>query len=770
MKASRLLQVSTQKLVAAIVIAACCPCNNVAGGAAAPGGAGESAGAVGSGADVTTEAHTWKSVRILGGGFVTGIVYSEAEKGLVYARTDIGGAYRFDPANKSWIPLMDHIGPEDDGGNYLGIETLAADPVDANRVYMAVGTYTQDWAGTGAMMRSNDKGATWELTPMSIKMGGNENGRGNGERMAVDPNLNSKILFGTRKYGLYKSENFGKSWEEGSFPEKTEPLGVGITFVVFDKQSGTKGKATPSIYAGFASTEHGLYHSTDAGASWKPVPGQPKGVMPSHAEFDADGTLYLSYGNLPGPSDLSEGGVWKYEPKANKWTDITPIKPQGEDKFGYGGLSVLPSGKGTVMVTTIDRWSAGDEIIRTTDGGKTWHRLGDKAVRDDAGAKYLYWGRDPKKDPRALSSTGWMADIAIDPFDTNRAMYVTGQGIWATEDASQAEAGNPTHWRFENENLEETAIKAIVSPPTGPDLLSVMGDICGFRHDKVDEVPALGMFENPIHGNGTSIDFAQSKPDLVVRVGGGGNDKAHGAVSEDGGKTWTPFKTQPKSSGSGVVSIAADGSSIVWAPKDGAVSLSVDHGKSWKPVSGVSAPAKLPDWAPPSQFPASDRVNAKKFYLYDATNGSAHISEDGGATFTNSETALPAIPEYALTPVSIKAVPGHEGHVWISTGKDLYRSMDGGKTFDAFVPITEAQAVGFGKPAEGKDYPAVYIIAAVNEVQGIFRSDDGGENWVRINDDQHRYATAGFITGDPKKYGRVYVGTHGRGILYADPQ
>ena len=57
---------------------------------------------------------------------------------------------------------------------------------------------------------------------------------------------------------MYKSTDYGKTWAESDFPVKTDPLGVGINFVVFDKQSGKKGSPTPVIYAGFASTETGL--------------------------------------------------------------------------------------------------------------------------------------------------------------------------------------------------------------------------------------------------------------------------------------------------------------------------------------------------------------------------------------------------------------------------------------------------------------------------------------------------------------------------------
>src|SRR5687767_2057296 len=90
-----------------------------AGGAAAPGGT--AAVEAGPPTSAAGTPYVWKNVTILGGGFVTGIEFSPVAAGVIYARTDVGGAYRWDPNAKVWIPLTDHF---DRKSNFLGIESL----------------------------------------------------------------------------------------------------------------------------------------------------------------------------------------------------------------------------------------------------------------------------------------------------------------------------------------------------------------------------------------------------------------------------------------------------------------------------------------------------------------------------------------------------------------------------------------------------------------------------------------------------------------------
>ena len=105
-----------------------------------------------------------------GGGFVTGIVFSPVHSGLAYARTDVGGFYRWNGLTNTWTPLTDSFPSSQ--GNYLGGESIAADPVNANIVYAAAGMYRA--SGNGVILRSTDQGTTWTVNNINLPMGGNE--------------------------------------------------------------------------------------------------------------------------------------------------------------------------------------------------------------------------------------------------------------------------------------------------------------------------------------------------------------------------------------------------------------------------------------------------------------------------------------------------------------------------------------------------------------------------------------------------------------------
>ena len=319
--------------------------------------------------------YVWNSVAIGGGGFVTGVTFHPHEAGLAYARTDVGGAYRWDSAAQRWIALTDWLGPQDD--NLLGIESIAIDPSDAERVFLAAGTYLNAHAGNGAILRSSDRGRSFERSDLPFKLGGNEMGRGNGERLAVDPNDGRVLFFGSRGEGLWRSDNGGSSWEQvKSFPDiatsesarvKTSWAGtvpVGIVFVVFDPDSGRKGAPTPTLYAGVSTQRTSLYQSTDGGATWTAVKQQPEGLRPNHMVRASDGTFYLSYGDEPGPNTMNNGAVWKYTPASDHWKDITPAAQSTDtqgDGFGWGAVAVDPRNPLVLLATTFCRYGPNDD-------------------------------------------------------------------------------------------------------------------------------------------------------------------------------------------------------------------------------------------------------------------------------------------------------------------------------------------------------------------------------------------------------------------------
>ncbi len=272
-----------------------------------------------------SQSYTWRNVEIAGGGFVPGVIFNPTQRDLVYARTDIGGAYRLDPVTKRWIPLLDWVGWSNWGWN--GVASLATDPVETNRVYVAAGMYTNSWdPNNGAILRSSDYGKTWQASPLPFKLGGNMPGRGMGERLAIDPNKNSVLYLGAPSgNGLWRSTDYGVTWSKvtsfpnaGNYAENpSDPNGYandnqGVVWVTFDKRTGTRGSATQSIYVGVADKANPVYRSRDGGATWEPVPGAPTGFLPHKGVLDeVNGHLFIATSDTGGPYDGGKGDVWR---------------------------------------------------------------------------------------------------------------------------------------------------------------------------------------------------------------------------------------------------------------------------------------------------------------------------------------------------------------------------------------------------------------------------------------------------------------------------
>jgi photosystem II stability/assembly factor-like uncharacterized protein len=652
-------------------------------------------------------------------------------------------------------------------------------------------------------------------------MGGNEAGRGVGERLAIDPNDNNILYFGSRTAGLWISKDAALNWSKvDSFPPASAPAattpagpraeagatpaapgdtargagrgpgggrggGAGLSFVVFDPGTGTRGKPTQTIYVGF--TERGdshLFRSADAGQTWQPVPGQPTSFLAIHAAFDTQGILYVVYGNGVGPGGVTDGAVWKLNPKDGAWTDITPVKDADRFPGGYGGMGVDHLHPGTVVVASLDRKNPNlparedddDRIYRTTNGGQTWTDITPKSHRDASASPYVAWaGVYDGKSEKPKPAVGWWIDtLAIDPFDSKHVCYATGATIWNTVDMNNADSDGDTHWTIWADGIEETAILGLISPTGGAHLISGFGDISGFTHDDLDVSPPQGPNRHPLFANNSWLDFAEKNPNVVVRMGSRPfhpPDEGTMAYSLDGGHSWKPFTLGGPvaagggrgGGGGGRVILSADGS--VFLSTGGTPRISTDRGATWKDVTGL----------PAGVSPIADRSNPAKFYGLDSAAHRMYLSTDGGATFTNSYevTGLPATGtgggRGGRGGSRLVAVGGREGDLWF-VGQALCHSSDGGQTFKEIPNHPPIGQFSFGKAAPGKDNPALFVASGGGgAAAGLYRSDDIGATWVRINDAQHQWGNRfECIAGDPRIHGRVYVGTNGRGILYGD--
>jgi photosystem II stability/assembly factor-like uncharacterized protein len=228
------------------------------------------------------------------------------------------------------------------------------------------------------------------------------------------------------------------------------------------------------------------------------------------------------------------------------------------------------------------------------------------------------------------------------------------------------------------------------------------------------------------------------------------------AFSLDGGKSWREFAGEPSGSGgAGTVAISADARTVVWTPRRGGSSWTTNWGATWTACAGVPAGTAV----------IADPVNPDRFYACDARGGQLLASTNGAVGFF----ALPATFPPAGGGSALCAAPGREGDLWLALRDGgLFHFTGGGAVTAKVSGVESASSLGFGKAAPGRSFPALYLAGRIGGLQALFRSDDSGAAWIRINDDAHQYGSIGHVTGDPRVFSRVYFATGGRGIIYGE--
>ncbi|NIA54456.1 dockerin [Massilia sp. TW-1] len=713
-----------------------------------------------------------------GGGYVTGLIYHPTSAHVLYARTDIGGAYRWDDTAKSWTPITDGVGFSGPESRFHGIESIALDPNNDQLVYMMTGMYT--FEGNGRIYVSGDRGATWTHYDVPFAMGGNNGGRPLGERLMVDPNKPSTLFFGSRMAGLWKSTDSGKSWAQvTSLSSVTmtsdQAHDGGIETVLFDTSTKGSGTATQTIYVAIApdyvsaaGLSSNLYKSTDGGTSWAPVTTPTSGFIP-HMVRASDGMIYVPFSQGGGPSIAGPGKLYKFD--GTNWNLLASY-----DNGGYGGLSVYGSGStARIALGVSNTWAGNGQVVQlSVDGGATWKEIEQGMTHTPAGG----------------AASGWVDDIEIDPSNPDHISHVHGGGIVETLNASSSA---PT-WSGNVTNLEETATNAIVTPPAGTSykFLNSAGDIGTWVQTDLAATPTKAPTSNWSSGN--AADLAWSDPQYIAGAGVANwdNARAFGFWSGDGGATWKEFATLPAGAatnkGGAASLVVPSRNNVIWAPANSVPSYSTNSGSNWTATNLPALPAVGTGWDRGYRLVA-DRKNASKVYAYDSggaswsnSAGKVYVSTDGGHTFTLSagSTAAKFAPN-AWGTTSLVVNPNAEGDLWLADGEALFHSTDSGATWtkvSGFATVagagTTAQsqgtsAIALGKAKSGASYSAaIYVVGTRNGVWGIYRSDDAGATWARFNDDAHQYGGIGAIAGDWNSYGRIYFSGTGRGIIYTN--
>lgn len=463
--------------------------------------------------------YTYHSVPIPGGGFVTGFVFHPTVPDILYARTDVGGLYRFDFNAQRWIPLMDWVGHPNEG--LMQTLSIALDPARPGRIMVLAGNATpKRRAGRpqkSAFLLSEDYGKSWKILDVPFAVNGNGPSRSCAEKLAY---VNHTLYYASPNEGLFMSDDLGESWRAVPVPNphlvfvKADPQGRWLLISSTGEPAEHDSADQPRTGV-LADRAHSLYISLNGGA-FMPLPmpvwqddalQSPRGyVAMSCAVSETAGgqALYVTFSGAGQASPTlpywnfccecgggTHGKLLRYTLKADAAGKITLLPQTFEDltpdipaDAGLCGVAVHDS---MVLCSTVNKEH--NYIYRSMDGGAHFARI--LYPPDTDICDYTVPYMKPRYN-NGVFLVHWMSCLMLNPFDPDFLLFNTGTGCFCTYAIRSA------HPRFLPlcDGMEETVHLNLYAPPAGNvRLLDIVGDLGGFAFYDI-AVPCENSFAN----------------------------------------------------------------------------------------------------------------------------------------------------------------------------------------------------------------------------------------------------------------------------------
>ena len=667
-------------------------------------------------------------------------------------------------------------------GNWPGRGTgdrLVVDPNNSDVIYFA--------SQRGGLLRTKDRGASWETVSIA------QDGRVN--------ELNDTFVWVNPK----------------SFKE-------GLSQIIVLATAGIDNISADKTMRG-----HSMYISTDAGNTWNELD-MPEASTPSDVKlhglighrYDYDGKYFYVTLSATGPTsylieegyscdsgDACDGRIVRYpvneDGTLGAYENITPeggafnYSKTDFNMCGFGGICSSPQLPGLLVASTLCE-KRGDMVFMSKDYGDSWEiKLFDLATNN------IHFNTSYMKPEYngGHSIIHWLSDVKINPFNMDDVIFNSGTGVFGTYNFTSDEC----EWYDRCTGIEETVHLNIYSPHKGDVIaLDIVGDLGGFAFTDL-HTPCKNSFDDK-DGNRyitcINADYSDADPYTVVVTPRGnwtGLTKGGLIITKDQCKTFThidmPMGISPyidellerilhPNVNSGWVALGADSRTIVWSVADmlklpvTSVIYSNDQGMTFDrsifyDLNGCEVTdgcAKV----------FSDRVDADIFYAFDSAR-KVYISKDAGKTFIQHAVG-DEVPDFALSNIdtfdkgSVCPDYGFRGTFYISmlengvwkfeynkdTDKITYTKLT--KDGDIFYKL----GVGVNKDSEFLGgSKAFYAAASIDGEYGFYLTCDNCRTFVKLNNNKQMFGDINGICGDSRVFGRFYIATGSRGLIYGEP-